>query len=63
MILDFLRRRRNREGERGKYFVCVGRVKYLVDEEKYLEKDMEENIRRMGWRMEKEKEEIVGEGN
>ena len=63
MILDFLRRRRKREGERGKYFVCGEKVKYLVDGEKYLEKDMEENIWRMGWRMEKEKEEIFGEGN
>ena len=63
MILDFLRRRRNRDGERGKYFVCGKKVKYLVDGEKYLEKDTEENIRRMGWRMEKEKAEIFGEGN
>ena len=35
----------------------------MVDGEKYLEKDMEENIRRMEWRMEKEREEIFGEGN
>ena len=52
-------RRKSREGERGKYFVCGGRVEYLFDGEKYLEKDTEENIRRMGWRMEKEKEENI----
>ena len=52
-------RRKSREGERGKYFVCGGRVEYLFDGEKYLEKDTEENIRRIGWRMEKEKKENI----
>ena len=63
MFLDpfILRRRRNSEGERGKDFVCGGRVKYLADGKegiwtggKYSENRMKNGEEKRGKYLEKE---------